>query len=166
MEAVPYPHDEYVQSLSLPMVAALCSPLACAIAPRQRHGLILADDDGAIVEQILLEGVFSVDHAVGWALGMNHVEDWPTVVFVSVVEHRVGHVDALDIWEFERMRYLLGTFDMELRDWLLADGLNVRSMAYTALPEAAWLSDPLEVRTAQLRRADPGVILPLDLAAE
>ncbi len=122
------------------------------------HGVVVADRDDQIVARAVLEGSFSVDHAVGWALGLHYAAGSSTALVISALPSCVQCLDPLLLWEYERMRRMLETLDLELRDWVVDDGCATRSMAYTASPDTAWLTEPAPRRRDRLTRVDPGLI--------
>lgn len=160
MHAVSDHTDPNPYALTFARAVELCALVGDDMPYEACHAVVLADADNEIIEQTLLEGSFTLDHAAGWALGFHHACSAPSVVLMSVVERCVECIDPISFWDYER---LVGTFrsgGVELRDWLLDDGYVIRSMAYTARPESAWLTDPLVVRTRRLELADPGLVGP------
>lgn len=158
MYASSEPTDHSTQ-LTFPTAVRLCSQIDDPPPTENCHAAILVSEYNTVMLKAALQGAFTIEHATGWALGFNSAVPAAAVLLMSVVDHDPAQVDALELWDFDRMRHMLGCFDVELRDWLISDGWTIRSMAYTTEPRFAWLSDTLAVRTEQLRQPDPGVVV-------
>lgn len=159
MYAVPDPErPDIVEHLDLPSAITLCTQVGDGAPPGRCHAVVVAERDGTVGHRLVLEGVFTVDHAVGWAAGLHQSEGWPVALLISVVDHRVDEPDLLDQFGFERNRRLLASLGIELRDWLLDDGDDIRSMAFTVDPETAWPDAAPFVRHRRGRLPDPGLM--------
>ena len=55
----------------------------------------------------------------------------------SVVDHDVAEVRERDLASFRRYRHIAEPW-LEVRDWLVTDGLEVRSLGISALGPDAW----------------------------
>jgi hypothetical protein len=159
MHELPDPAAGDVTTLTFPTAVQLCTQIDSPPPASNCHAAVLANDSNEVTLRVALQGLFTIEHAAGWALGFNSAVSAPSVLLMSVIDHDPIDVDALELWDFDRMRRMLGHFGVELRDWLLSDGWTIRSMAYTVDPQTAWLSDALAVRTEQLHQTDPGLVV-------
>lgn len=148
-----------IEKLTFGAAARMCAEVRECVRSGHGHALVLADEGGNITDKVVLE-LFSIDHAIGWAMGFRRADEELAggVVLISVVTREVERPDDLDRYEFECVRTVLEATGFELHDWIVTDGVHTRSLAYSFFPDSAWLDDPLEVRTRQLRQSDPGLV--------
>ncbi len=160
MNTTPNPLHTHAERLTFGAATQMCAEVGECVLSGHAHALVTADEDGDITDKVVLE-LFSIDHAVGWAMGFRRAEEElaESAVLISVVTRAVEDADHLDRFDFDCLRSTLGSTGMELHDWILTDGLYTRSLAYSFFPNSAWLNDPLELRTQQLGQLDPGLIL-------
>ncbi|MFN3220199.1 MAG: hypothetical protein ACE367_27210 [Acidimicrobiales bacterium] len=115
--------------------------LAFDLAERLDRAHLAALSDG----RTLLEATafthpqHTLDHAFGWSLAFAHLlgVERPVMTLFSVVAFDVAEVRECDLALFRRYRHLAEPW-LEVRDWLITDGLEVRSLGVSAMGPAAW----------------------------
>lgn len=115
--------------------------LAFDLAERLDRAHLAALSDG----RTLLEATafthpqHSLDHAFGWSLAFAHLSgvDRPVMTLFSVVDRDVAEVRERDLAAFRRYSHL-GEPWIEVRDWLITDGREVRSLGVSAMGPTAW----------------------------
>ena len=118
----------------------------------------LSDSQGAIFDgATLTEDIHQIQHAVGFAIcvALTLGTSVKTITLFSVVDHEVGTLTADQQMSYLRVIALFEGW-LELRDWIITDGVHYRSAAYSLDPSGAWPNDPIRARTAVLDSRDPG----------
>lgn len=115
--------------------------LAFELAERIDRGHLVALSDGcALLEATAFTHPHhTLDHAFGWALAFAHLVgvERPVMTLFSVVHRDVAEVRECDLATFRRYRHLTEPW-LEIRDWLLTDGLEVRSLGVSTQGPGAW----------------------------
>ncbi|MGQ0802620.1 MAG: hypothetical protein ACT4PI_01970 [Actinomycetota bacterium] len=102
------------------------------------HGAALLDDDGVVLDLTLFTAdEHTVDTALGWAycFVLNHPHTRRLVLLSAVRDSvRTPREDVLAV--LRRARDEFAHCGVEIVDWIQSDGDDIRSVAFTAEPDA------------------------------
>jgi hypothetical protein len=124
----------------------------------QAHVAALTDSVGAIFDgATLTEEIHQIEHAVGFAMCISLALGSVTnaITLFSVVEQDVSALSPDHRSAYRRIGLLFDGW-LDVRDWIVTDGMHYRSLAYSIDPANAWPNDPIRARETVLDSADPG----------
>ena len=123
------------------------------------HLAALSDERDLLVEATAFTHPgHTIDQAFGWAQAIAYLVavPRPSITLVSVVDGDVTEVREDDLATFRRLRATTRPW-LSIRDWLITDGLDVRSMAFTENPTEAWGGAGAQGRPFAIDDPDPGL---------
>ncbi len=99
----------------------------------------LSDGDNLLEATAFTHPDHTLDHAFGWSLSFAHLlgVDRPVMTLFSVVDYDVAELREGDLATFRRYRRMVQPW-LEVRDWLVTNGQEVRSIGIVALGPSAW----------------------------
>jgi hypothetical protein len=106
----------------------------------QAHAVAALDDDGCIVDLLPYAGDHTIDCALDWAhcLVCNDARVASLVLLSAVGDADVRELREADIERFHAARRVFADLAVEVHDWIITNGADVRSMVFSCSTDGGW----------------------------